>query len=89
MKEIYEKYLSEKVNFDDEYKEEFADALNDALFSWGKIPQYDNVPSILSVFGKKFEKEYPELKELAKLHKVFEASQEKIRIVLNKLYKKL
>lgn len=85
----FEKHLNEKIDFDKEYKEEFSSKLNGALFMWGKIPQYDEIPVILNVFGKRFGKEYPELNSLAKIHKQFSSIHEKINQLMNQLYKKV
>jgi len=90
MKEIYEKYLNEAMDFDEEEKEEFADALDDFIYEFGKTTGYDGpMSSIMGDFNKKFNKDYPELKNLVLKLKMYEKLHASILDVANKLYKKL
>lgn len=90
MTKLYEKYLGEKANFDDEYKEEFADTLNSFIYEFGKTPYYDSdANKIITTFNKMFGKEYPEMKDLVLKLKMHNKLHNNILDIAKKLYKKV
>jgi len=90
MKEIYEKYLNEAMDFDEEEKEEFVKTLDNFIFEFGRVRSYaGSANSLTHYFNKKFGKDYPEMKNLALKLKMYLKLEDSILDVANKLYKKL